>query len=108
MGLSMGLSSWWQWLRRGHAFPATHMQLVMYTRSGCHLCESAWIELVEAQKRHGFALSAVDVDDDPELGARFGIRAIPTMMLFKGGREVAREAGAMGAPAILQFIQRAP
>jgi glutaredoxin len=72
MGLSMGLSSWWQSLVRRRAPQPTHLQLVMYTRSGCHLCESAWIELLEAQKRHGFALSAVDVDDDPELAARFG------------------------------------
>ena len=33
----------------------------------------------------------------PALGARFNIRSIPTLALFKGGREVARQAGAMGA-----------
>jgi glutaredoxin len=61
----------------------------MYTRSGCHLCETAWIELLEAEKRHGFALSAVDVDEDPELTARFGDE-VPVITLngkvrFRGG-----------------------
>src|SRR6266849_5169551 len=89
MGLSMGLSSWRRWLRRGRALPPTHIQLIMYTRSGCHLCETAWIELLEAQKRHAFALSAVDVDDDPQLAARFG-EQVPVITIngkvrFRGG-----------------------
>ena len=63
---------------------------------------------VAAEGAGRWIVAKVDTDDVRELGTRFGIRAIPTMMLFKGGREVAREAGAMGAPAILQFIQRAP
>ena len=61
----------------------------MYTRSGCHLCDTAWIELLEAQKRHGFALAAVDVDSDPQLTARFG-EEVPVITLngkvrFRGG-----------------------
>jgi hypothetical protein len=61
----------------------------MYTRSGCHLCEIAWIELLKAQKHHGFALSAVDVDEDPKLTAQFGDE-VPVITLngkvrFRGG-----------------------
>ena len=53
------------------------------------MCQSAWTELLEAQKRHGFALSAVDVDDDPNLAARFG-EEVPVITLngkvrFRGG-----------------------
>src|SRR5881392_1372013 len=36
----------------------------------------------------------VNTDEVPELGDRFGIRSIPTMAVFKGGREAARTAGA--------------
>jgi glutaredoxin len=89
MGLSMGLFSWWQSLIRRRPPRPTHLQLVMYTRSGCHLCATAWIELLEAQKRHGFALSAIDVDSDPQLTARFG-EEVPVITLngkvrFRGG-----------------------
>jgi glutaredoxin len=46
--------------------------VVLYTRSGCHLCEQAWEQLEAAQRRYGFQLTATDVDSDPELATRFG------------------------------------
>jgi glutaredoxin len=48
------------------------LHLVMYTRRGCHLCEAAWRTLEGAQRRHGFALEAVDVDTSPNLVADYG------------------------------------
>jgi thioredoxin 2 len=39
------------------------------------------------------------------VGARLNIRSIPTLALFVGGREVARQAGAMGAPDIVRWTQ---
>ena len=42
----------------------------------------------------------VDTDAHPELGARFGIRSIPTLLMFSGGREQKRVSGAMPAAAI--------
>jgi hypothetical protein len=44
----------------------------MYHREGCHLCEGAWELLRRAQARHRFTLTAVDVDRDPDLAARYG------------------------------------
>jgi thioredoxin 2 len=41
------------------------------------------------------------------LAQRFRVTAIPMMALFKGGRELARQTGAMPAQAILQFLQQA-
>ncbi|MDR9440528.1 MAG: thioredoxin fold domain-containing protein, partial [Halomonas sp.] len=39
------------------------------------------------------------------LAGRFGIRSIPTLIVFKGGREVARQAGAMSKPQLRQWLQ---
>ena len=47
----------------------------------------------------------VNTDAVPELGERFGIRSIPTMAVFAGGREVARTSGARPAAEIEAFIQ---
>jgi glutaredoxin len=44
----------------------------MYTRQGCHLCEEAWQQLEQAQKRYGFTLGQVDVDGDPQLMRDYG------------------------------------
>jgi thioredoxin 2 len=53
----------------------------------------------------GVRVAKVDTEAHPELGARFGIRSIPTLALFRGGREVARQAGAMGAPDIVRWVR---
>ncbi|MDE2309902.1 MAG: thiol reductase thioredoxin, partial [Betaproteobacteria bacterium] len=40
-----------------------------------------------------------------ELAARYHIRSIPTLALFRNGREVARQAGAMDAASIVQWAK---
>jgi thioredoxin 2 len=47
----------------------------------------------------------VNTEAEQGLGMQFGIRSIPTMALFRGGREVARQAGAMAASDILHWVQ---
>lgn len=42
----------------------------------------------------------IDTDAQPDLAARFGIRSIPTLILFDKGREVHRVSGAMPAAAL--------
>ena len=48
-------------------------------------------------------LLKADTEAHPELGARYQIRSIPTLALFRGGREVARLAGAMDAGSIVAW-----
>ena len=50
-------------------------------------------------------LAKVDTEAEPNLGARLNIRSIPTLALFVGGREVARQAGAMGAADIVRWAR---
>jgi thioredoxin 2 len=54
-----------------------------------------------------FVLAKVNTEEVPSLAARFRVTAIPTMVLFENGLEVARQAGAMPAPAIRTFIEQA-
>ena len=62
-------------------------------------------ELVEASEGR-VVLIKVNVDESPALAARYGIRSIPTILLFKEGTLVDRMAGA--APeAVLQDIVNA-
>ena len=44
-------------------------------------------------------LAKVNTENEAALAARFGIRSIPTMILFSGGREIARHSGALTVPA---------
>lgn len=43
-------------------------------------------------------LGKLNTEDAPDIAARLGIRSIPTLILFAGGREVARQSGAMVNP----------
>jgi len=47
----------------------------------------------------------LDTDAAQATAARFNIRSIPTIALFKGGREVARQAGAMGVADIVRWVR---
>jgi thioredoxin 2 len=49
----------------------------------------------------------VNTDEEPGLAGRFRIQGIPTMILFKGGKEVARQSGLMNAAAIESWVQQA-
>ncbi len=58
-----------------------------------------------AQLEPRVRLAKVNTEDEPGLGAQFGIRSIPSLVLFRQGREVARQAGAMGAADIVRWTQ---
>ena len=53
----------------------------------------------------GRALCAkVDSDASPQLAKRYGIRSIPSLLLFKGGVEVRRQAGALSQAQIVAWV----
>ena len=61
-----------------------------------------------AEKDSGRALVAkLDTDRNPAMAGRFGIRGIPTLVLFRGGREVAREVGAVPRPRLDALVASA-
>ena len=62
---------------------------------------------VAAELAGKFLVAKVDTEELPSLSARFRVTAIPTMVVFRNGREVARQAGAMPAERIRQFIEQA-
>lgn len=62
-------------------------------------------EQAASQLEPRFRLAKVDTEAVPALGARFNIRSIPTLALFSGGREVARQAGAMGTADIIRWTE---
>jgi thioredoxin 2 len=46
----------------------------------------------------------LNTDEAQDVAARYGIRSIPTLILFKDGREVARQSGAMGAEQLVRWV----
>ena len=53
-----------------------------------------------------FRVVKVNTEAEQQLAARFAIRSIPTLAVFKGGRELARQAGAMDSKSIIAWVQQ--
>jgi len=51
-------------------------------------------------------LAKINTEDHPKAAARYNIRGIPALILFRGGREAARQAGAMPAAGIEAFARK--
>jgi thioredoxin 2 len=52
-------------------------------------------------------LGKLDTEAEHAIAARFAIRSIPTMILFAGGKELARQSGVMPASSIVSWAQQA-
>jgi len=92
-------------LLRGSALPV----LVDFWAPWCGPCRMVAPELdrVAEAEAGRLIVAKVNTEDLPEVGDRFGIRSIPTMAVFAGGREAARDAGAKPASAIQAFVRQA-
>ena len=50
-------------------------------------------------------LAKVDTESQQQLAARFNIRSIPTLTMFRSGREIARQSGAVDAATLRRWIR---
>jgi thioredoxin 2 len=72
----------------------------------CRMMAPAY-EQAATQLEPKFRVVKVNTEEEQALGARFGIRSIPTLGLFLHGREIARQAGAMGTADIVRWANAA-
>ncbi|MER2534086.1 MAG: thioredoxin TrxC [Rhizobiaceae bacterium] len=70
----------------------------------CRMMAPAF-EAAAATLEPDFRLLKFDSETDPQLAARLGIRSIPTLLLYAGGREIARASGAMGKEQIVAWAR---
>mgnify|MGYP003524723441 CR=1 FL=1 len=71
--------------------------LVDYWAEWCGPCKAIAPILDEIAKEYGgkLKIAKVNVDDNGDLAAQYGVRAIPTMLLFKGGQLAEQFVGMM-------------
>jgi thioredoxin 2 len=69
----------------------------------CRMMAPAYEEAA-ARVGAGIHLAKLDTEAEPEIASRYGIRSIPTLMVFRNGREIARQSGALPLPQLMQWI----
>ena len=73
----------------------------------CGPCKmmAPFFEQAAAELEPRVRFAKVNTDENPVLSQRYQISSIPTTAVFKGGREVARQPGAMNLQQLLQWIR---
>jgi thioredoxin 2 len=62
-------------------------------------------EAAAAQLEPAFRLAKVNTEEAQALAARYQIRSIPTLAIFKNGRMIAHQAGAMGQADLVRWAR---
>ena len=85
--LPLLLDVWADWCGPCHAFAPTFSQAARQLNGRCRLAK-------------------LDSEANPQLSGQLGIRSIPSLILFRNGKEIARQGGAMGLPQLLGWLQQ--
>ena len=72
----------------------------------CGPCRTMAPHFEEAARRAGpnARFAKVNTEEEPSLSGRFGIRGIPTLIVFRGGKEIARQSGAMDLGTLQRWL----
>ena len=91
----------------GDVLQSTTPVLVDFWAEWCNPCKMIAPVLDEVAKELGdkVRITKVNVDENPETPVKFGVRGIPSLILFKDGNVVATKVGAVGKSELVTFIE---
>jgi thioredoxin 1 len=69
----------------------------------CHMV-SPTVEEIGEEQGEKLGVVKLNIDDNPDATRKYGVMSIPSLILFKGGEEVARVVGAKPKDAILRDL----
>ena len=80
--------------------------LVDFFASWCGPCKmiAPLIEKMAEEKKDKIDVYKLDIDQASDLAAQYGVQSIPTLVIFKGGKDVDRHIGALQQNALNKWI----
>ena len=81
--------------------------LVDYWAEWCGPCKmiAPVLEEVASEYADNMVVAKLNIDENPNTPPKYGIRGIPTLMMFRGGEVVATKVGALSKTQLIEFIQ---
>ena len=83
------------------------LTLVDFWAEWCGPCKqiTSFLEEIAEEKKDKIKIIKLNIDDNPETPQRYGVRGIPTLMLFKDGNIIDSKVGSMSKSSLNEWLE---